>query len=44
MNKETTFFINSAIDTSENATYSLIDQKLDNKATLIIKDKEFTYY
>ena len=44
MNKETTFFINSAIDTSENATYSLIDQKLDNKATLIIKDKEFTIY
>lgn len=45
MDRNTTFFINSAIDVTENASYSLIDStSLENKATLIIKDDEYIIY
>ena len=36
MNKETTFYVNSAIDFSENGTYSLVNNELQNLATLVI--------
>ena len=44
MNKETTFYVNSAIDFSENGSYSLIDKSFANKATLIIKDEQVKVY
>ena len=44
MNKETTFYVNSAIDFSENGSYSLVDKSFANKATLIIKDEQVKVY
>jgi len=44
MNKETTFYINSAIDFSENGTFSLINSELKNMATLIINDENVKVY
>lgn len=44
MNKETTFYVNSAIDFSENGTYSLVNSELKNLATLIIKDEQVKVY
>lgn len=44
MNKETTFYVNSAIDFSENGTFSLVDNEFENKCTLIIKDEQAKIY
>jgi hypothetical protein len=44
MNQEKTFFINSAIDFSESGTYSLVDNTLSNKATLVISDEKAKVY
>lgn len=44
MNKETTFNVKSAIDFSENGTFSLVNEDLENKATLIIKDEKAKIY
>lgn len=44
MNQEKTFFINSAIDFSKSGTYSLIDNTLSNKATLVISDEKAKVY
>ena len=44
MNKETTFYVNSAIDFSEKGTYSLVDKNLENKATLIITEDKIKVY
>ena len=44
MNKETTFYVNSVIDFSENGTYSLVNSELKNLATLIIKDEQVKVY
>ncbi len=39
-----TFRVNSAIDTSENATYSLVNDSYENQATLVIFEEQFTIY
>ena len=44
MNKETTFYVNSAIDFSENGVYSLINSELTNLATIVINDENVTIY
>ena len=44
MNQEKTFFVNSAIDFSESGTYSLVDNTLSNKATLVISDEKAKVY
>lgn len=44
MNKETTFYVNSAIDFSENGSYSLVDSSLENKVMLVIQDEKVTAY
>ena len=44
MNKETTFYVNSAIDFSENGVYSLVDDQFENKATLVINDENVIIY
>ena len=44
MNKETTFYVSSAIDFSENGTYSLVNSNLKNIATLIIRNSEVSVY
>ena len=44
MNKETTFYVNHAVDISEDATYSLVNQELENKASLVIKDSKMIIY
>ncbi len=44
MNKETTFYVNSAIDFSENGVYSLVDNQLENKATLVINENKVKVY
>lgn len=44
MNKETTFYVNHAVDISEDATYSLVDSNLDNRASVVIKDKHMIVY
>ena len=44
MNKETTYYVNSAIDFSENGTYSLVNSELKNLATIIIKNNDVTIY
>lgn len=44
MNKETTFYVNSAIDFSENGAYSLVNKELNNLATLVINDNSVVVY
>ena len=44
MNKETTFYVNSAIDFSENGTYSLVNNELQNLATLVITEDNVKIY
>ena len=44
MNQEKTFLVNSAIDFSESGTYSLVDNTLSNKATLVISDEKAKVY
>ena len=44
MNKETTYYVNSAIDFSEKGTYTLVDKGFNNKATLIITDSNVKVY
>lgn len=44
MNKETTFYVNSAIDFSENGVYSLVNENFENKATLVINDEKAKVY
>ena len=44
MNKETTFYVNHAVDISEDATYSLVDSNLENRASVVIKDKHMIVY
>jgi len=44
MNKETTFYVKHAVDISEDATYSLVNSELENRATVIIKDSKMTVY
>ena len=44
MNQEKTFFVNSAIDFSESGTYSLVDNTLSNKATLVVSDEKAKVY
>lgn len=44
MNQEKTFFVNSAIDFSESGTYSLVDNTLSSKATLVISDEKAKVY
>lgn len=44
MNKETTFYVNHAVDISEDATYSLVNQNLENRASVVIKDSHSTIY
>lgn len=44
MNKEKTFYVGSAIDFSENGTYSLVDSNFENRATLVIQDENVKVY
>jgi hypothetical protein len=44
MNKETTFYVNSAIDFSENGSYSLVDSSLNNNAMVVITDEKVKVY
>ena len=44
MNKDTTFYVNHAVDISEDATYSLVDSNLENRASVVIKDKHMIVY
>ncbi len=44
MNKEKTFIVKHVIDLTEDASYSLIDGELQNKATVVIKNEEITVY
>ena len=44
MNKETTFYVNSAIDFSENGAYSLVNKEFNNLATLVINDNSVVVY
>lgn len=44
MNKETTFYVNSAIDFSENGIYSLVNNELQNLATLVITEDNVKIY
>ena len=44
MNKETTFYVNSAIDFSENGAYSLVDKEFKNIATLVITSDGVVVY
>ena len=44
MEKEKTLYVNSAIDFSENASYSLVDNTLENRATVVIADENVKVY
>ena len=44
MNKETTFYVNSAIDFSEDGAYSLVNNELENLATLVINEEKAKVY
>jgi len=44
MEQEKTYFVNYALDASEDGTYSLVNSNLDNRASLVIKDEHFTIY
>lgn len=44
MEKDKTLHVNSAIDFSENSSYSLVDNSFDNHATVIIKDEKVKVY
>lgn len=44
MDKEKTFVVNHVIDLAEDASYSLINQDLENKATVVIKNEEISVY
>lgn len=44
MDKEKTLYVNSAIDFSENGSYSLVNSSLDNFATVIINNENVTVY
>ncbi len=44
MNKETTFYVNSAIDFSESGSYSLVNNELKNLATLVITEDNVKIY
>ena len=44
MNQEKTLYVNSAIDFSENGSYSLVDQSLENRAMIVITDEKVKVY
>jgi len=44
MNQEKTLYVNSAIDFSENGSYSLVDSSLNNNAMVVITDEKVKVY
>lgn len=44
MDSNKVFYINCAVDVSENSTYSLVNSNLENKACVVIKDEKSTIY
>jgi len=44
MDKEKTFIVKHVINLTEDASYSLINNELQNKATVVIKNEEITVY
>ena len=42
--KENAFVVNHVIDLEEDASYSLVDDTLENHATVVIKDEKITLY
>ena len=44
MEEKNVFYVNYAVDCTEDATYSLVDKMLSNRATAVIKDSKVTVY